>query len=228
MFKTYFDAFTTLEFLNNQNNIKEDSTPFQVRWFREDDELLVSNGFKKKLQQYNLLKFNFQEHVPSNFRKNNAISFMNKINFTDNYNYSNLFSSNGSHTSTLMREKKIMLPPTSHSNSMKNVSSVLKDTYKSHNNIPNYEADPKLRNPPVRNFNSSKTVIMNNNYYSKNINSLENEGPSRKYSNNTIDEKLSPDLIFREKFTCKYEIQIENDSEFQVARKLIGPKVKLK
>jgi len=27
------------------------------------------------------------------------------------------------------------------------------------------------------------------------------------------------------KFTCRYEIQIENDKDFQVARKIIGSKV---
>jgi len=29
------------------------------------------------------------------------------------------------------------------------------------------------------------------------------------------------------KFTCKYEVQIENEKDFQVARKIIGPKVKI-
>lgn len=31
--------------------------------------------------------------------------------------------------------------------------------------------------------------------------------------------------LFKGKYTCKFEIQIENDNEFQIARRLIGSKV---
>ncbi len=38
----------------------------------------------------------------------------------------------------------------------------------------------------------------------------------------------SENSVSNAKYTCRYDIQIENEKEFQVARKLIGAKVKYK
>lgn len=46
------------------------------------------------------------------------------------------------------------------------------------------------------------------------------EEPSKFYSNN-VYEPFSPNV----KYTCRFDIQIPNDKEFQVAKKLIGAKV---
>lgn len=35
----------------------------------------------------------------------------------------------------------------------------------------------------------------------------------------------SSERIFNGKYTCRFEIQIENDKDFQVSRRLIGAKV---
>jgi len=62
------------------------------------------------------------------------------------------------------------------------------------------------------NINDKSRMFSRNNIYNQN-NSI-----NIKNVNNMFDDKISG------KCTCKYEILIENDSEFQVARKLIGSK----
>jgi len=46
----------------------------------------------------------------------------------------------------------------------------------------------------------------------------------RKESDNSLNEEGKNSFFFNGKYTCRFEIQIENDKEFQVARRLIGAK----
>jgi hypothetical protein len=56
--------------------------------------------------------------------------------------------------------------------------------------------------------------------------SLNNQNALYKGYINENTEDSSSDTLQNGKYTCKFEIQIENDNEFQVARRLIGAKVK--
>jgi len=58
---------------------------------------------------------------------------------------------------------------------------------------------------------------------SNNLN-VEKEPAKRKSSTKTNEGKKEKDKSLNEKYTCKFEIQIENDNEFQVCRKIIGSK----
>jgi len=42
---------------------------------------------------------------------------------------------------------------------------------------------------------------------------------------NSQSSEINSENTSKLKYTCRFDIQIENDKEFQVARKLIGPKV---
>lgn len=66
-------------------------------------------------------------------------------------------------------------------------------------------------------FNNSATSSINHSFNSNNKQSMFSKGTS---SDNNEDQ----DTLQNGKYTCKFEIQIENDAEFQVARRLIGAK----
>ena len=64
---------------------------------------------------------------------------------------------------------------------------------------------------------STQSQESNNSSYNK-VNSSSYEEDSKSYSQNDK-------FLMMGKYTCKFEIQIDNDNEFQVARRLIGAKV---
>jgi hypothetical protein len=68
--------------------------------------------------------------------------------------------------------------------------------------------------------------VMTNNFGNNSLNSNKNRNCSYGYP---MEDRKSSDrnekFLMNGKYTCKYVIQIENDSEFQVARRLIGAKV---
>jgi hypothetical protein len=84
----------------------------------------------------------------------------------------------------------------------------------SFNNQYNYYASWSL-NPGARNeFNS----VMNNS----------NNKMPYNYSDYDNDQSMNSEkCLVNGKYTCRFNIQIENDNEFQVARRLIGAKVKI-
>jgi hypothetical protein len=97
------------------------------------------------------------------------------------------------------------------------------------NNFSNYYNNTNNNNMNYKDNNN------NNNNQNRNYNSIyENDNNSqlmlsKNYSNNSNnnEDSTSDNCLHTGKYTCKYEIQIENDNEFQVARRLIGSKVKL-
>ena len=91
-----------------------------------------------------------------------------------------------------------------------------------YNNLSNYNNINIINNMNnISNINNLNININDNyNYRLFNRNNIynQNNNINIKNVNNMFDDKTSG------KFTCKYEILIENDSEFQIARKLIGSK----
>jgi len=81
------------------------------------------------------------------------------------------------------------------------------------------------------NNNNSRNDFMCNNNYNNSNNNFYNQGPpqmynNKYYNNEENNQNFSPEnkYLVNGKYTCKFEIQIENDNEFQVARRLIGSK----
>jgi len=95
------------------------------------------------------------------------------------------------------------------------------------NQVP--EFNPNINDMPQNNFPS-----LNMNGYGQHKNSMssvnsmnltvEKEPAKRKSSAKTNEGKKEKEKSMNEKYTCKFEIQIENDNEFQVCRKIIGSK----
>jgi len=71
-----------------------------------------------------------------------------------------------------------------------------------------------------KNNYSYQNSFNNNN----NINNSFNNDILYDKDNMEFDDKRSQDKYFNGKYTCRFEIQIENDKNFQVARRLIGAK----
>ena len=91
--------------------------------------------------------------------------------------------------------------------------------YNNFNNFNNINVINNMNN--INNINNLN-ININDNYRIFNSNNLykHNHNPNNIHIKNVnmYDDKISG------KFTCKYEILIENDPEFQIARKLIGSK----
>jgi hypothetical protein len=82
-----------------------------------------------------------------------------------------------------------------------------------------------MQNIPMQNnmqINNQSQNMQFNNLSQVNVNNLSNSLQSKTSIND--DEKKS-NTMQNGKYTCRFEIQIENDKEFQVARRLIGSKV---
>ncbi len=117
-------------------------------------------------------------------------------------------------------------------NNQKFVSSSPQFVY--NNNVINSEFNQNINNYPINPINSNHNSSLINNFSGFSLSSpsfipqekipLPNK---KKSSNNHVDKKAS-EKISTEKYTCKYEIQIENNNnDFQVAKKIIGCNVNL-
>ena len=99
-------------------------------------------------------------------------------------------------------------------NNMNNNIGILNSINNISNNISNLNNINNIN--CINNLNNM--IISQNNQRMNNIQFNPNPNNNNINNNNIIEEKNSG------KFTCKYEILIENDSEFQIARRLIGSK----
>lgn len=197
LFTTFFDANTTREFLQNNSNFKEsEKNNFVARWYKLDDENLVSESLRKKITKYtnkfleqHLKKMNIMGNMGKNLNMNgnqmNSYSPMNNMNMQ--YNSGNNFNNNN----TLQ----------------------YKGGLNTNNTINGNESMEGFRNLNKNNqnlYSSPQLNGMNNNFNSQ----LQNK-------------KFEDNSNINGKFTCRFEIQIENDKDFQVARRLIGSKVNI-
>jgi len=81
-------------------------------------------------------------------------------------------------------------------------------------------------------YNNKLTVGNNNqvpnyypsSYYQNNENRKPNENTYHNNSSNQNDYESKDKYLSNGKYTCKFYVQIDNDNEFQVARRLIGAK----
>lgn len=220
LFKTFVDAYTCKEYLQNSSNFKEsEKNNFSVDWYKREDEAFISDIFKEKLKKIPPSKIldTIQEKSASN---NNAnlpyLSCSNNYNYCEgqsnpNFNYilenSNLkalYNNPNSNTSYNLTQLKNEIL----SNSNEQIASSFNAQY---NYFASWCLSPNARNE----FN---TILNNQPIYNINYNKYGydfDEGKNYNHDKN----------LFNGKYTCKFEIQIENDNEFQVARRLIGAKV---
>lgn len=189
VFKTFLDAYSCKEFLQNTSNFKDsEKDNFIIRWFTQEDEPYSSEIMRNKLKKYSPNQIfdyiNSSQNWNSNQTYNNQMNYGNYYNnYNNNPNISNEFF------------------PIS-----------LNSQY-------NYYATMSLS----PNAKTELTSVIN----SSNLQQSNTFNIGNYQAYNEEVKSASDKCLLNGKYTCKFEIQIENDNEFQVARRLIGAKVRI-
>ena len=262
LFTNFFDAYTSLEFLLDNNSFKEiGDVNFILRWYKNEDEINVSRNFKRKIQVFmptskftennnktpiynNSNNNNFVSNQKSTFHKKAVFknsdpvitkhgnSFNNSFNYSPNTKYLNQnnmmenFNNNG--IQFAQNQNGSSLNSSMHS-SYSNGAFISKSpqiVYSNNVNISEFNQSIN-NNYPINPINNSNSSLING-FYGFSLNSQifpapeKPPVPNKKKSGNTPVDKKTGDKVSTEKYTCKYEIQIENNNDFQVAKKLIG------
>ena len=202
LFKLFFAANTCREFLQNEHNFKDNmKKDFMVRWFNlnEDSELIPEEvrGKYEHISQKNSinLKQNISSISLNNMNNNNMIRNGNNM-IQNNINLNNNYNIQNQYV-----QPNIM-------NNM-NINNMNINNMNINNmNMINYNTPMNIQNFYMNNMIPNPQNIMNNSY-NRNINN---------YNHQNNEEKNYG------KYTCKFEILIPNDKEFQIARRLIGGK----
>ena len=232
LYKTFFSAECFREFVQNENNFKENMKKnFLVRWF--DYEKDMSNlpsemeGLFESIHNHNLpnIKDNNKQKVINIINNNKS-----RINNSNNNNNINNFNQNGQNSiningnpsqnsNTMFMTQNRMMQynqmKMNQNSPMNNINNLQQNIHSMPNfgGIQNIFLSPQMNLPLFMNqnlagMNNIMGMQMNNHQYNQN----------QKTFNQNMEEKNYG------KYTCKYEILIPNDKEFQVARRLIGSK----
>jgi len=209
LFKSFIDAYTSKEFLQNSSNFKEaEKDNFVVRWYNQDDEVYLSELMKSKLKRY----------TPSQIVENINTS-MNWNNLNHSKNYSG--GSSGVNGINAMSYNNYYNGLTSGSNSQGTSEYFATNFNSQYNYYASMSLTPKAKEEFNTILNSSTQSQESNNSSNNKVNLSSYEEDSKSYTQNDK-------FLMMGKYTCKFEIQIDNDNEFQVARRLIGAKVRKK
>ena len=101
-------------------------------------------------------------------------------------------------------------------NNINNNIGIMNNNYINNNNFVNFNNNTNTFNN-INNINNLNNINYNHRYFNHNHNNHIGFQPNINIKNVNMFEEKVPG-----KFTCKYEILIENEPEFQVASKLIG------
>ena len=223
LFKSFFSANVCREFLSNENNFKDNmKNNFAVRWFKlENDEYLLSDELKQKYtlisQQYSNSSSNNISHkkltinqtpqqqqmqqmmqnqfIPNMQMNMNVIPNLSKM---SSNNMSMNYYSNPNYMMHMHMQGK-------NTQNGSNPNAMGQNINNYYNGTNNQQGNANMMNQSQNNYNN----VMNNN----------NNNNNNQSNNNIYEEKSTYG-----KFTCKFEILIPNDQEFQVVRRLIGSK----
>lgn len=189
VFKTFLDAYSCKEFLQNTSNFKDsEKDNFIIRWFTQEDEAYSSEIMRNKLKKYSPNQI--FDYINSSHSWNSNQNYNNQMNYGNYYN---------------------------NYNNNPNISNEFFPI--SLNSQYNYYATMSLSPNAKTELNS---VINSSNLQQSNTFKIGNY-----QSYNEEVKSASDKCLLNGKYTCKFEIQIENDNEFQVARRLIGAKVRI-
>jgi hypothetical protein len=230
LFKNFFSAECCREFLLNENNFKENMKDnFLIKWFDYEKDMAylppeMENMFETihnrnlcningKQKVINLINNNNKNRInnPNNNNKNNINNLnQNQINLNGNQNANNIFiPPNMMMQYNQMNQGMPMNNINNLSQNIQNIHSIQNFGGMQNINImiPSQMNMPLFMNQNIGGMNNMVGMQMNNQY-----------NQNQKQFNQNIEEKNYG------KYTCKYEILIPNDKDFQVARRLIGSK----
>ena len=199
LFEKFFSACLAIQFLNSEKNYKENMRGmFNVRWYNKDiDEKLVNDENKAKFNQL------YEKNIKNiNTSENEQVKNQNNVvNSQQNVNMNGL---NG------MSPQIPFNPPFTYAPYMMMPSLI---------NMPNQQVQNIAPGPLTNinmNLNNNMAMQFNQNQ-KKNYHQINNM--HKNYNQNVNQEEIN-----QPKFTCKFEILIQNDKNFAVARRLIGSK----
>ena len=233
LFKTFFGAESCRMFLLNENNFKENMKKnFSVRWFDYEKDMAFlpaemekifetcHNLNSSKLKANNIQKVN--NIMNTNKTRSNNTNNINIINSSNNPNSMNVNGAANQNNNNIFMSPNIMMQynqlQINQGITLNNINNINQNIPNMHS-MPNYNGIqnmmmPSPMNMPLfmnQNIGGMNNIIgmqMNNHQFNQN----------QKQFNPNIEEKNYG------KYTCKYEILIPNDKDFQVARRLIGSK----
>ena len=236
LYKTFFSAECFKEYIKNEKNFKENMKKnFLVRWFdyqKDMCNLPPEMGSKvESIHNRNLvnIKDNNKQKVlnmitTNKNRINNSNNNNNLNNLNPNQNSQNSINMNGNPNpnqnnmfmtqNMMMQYNQMKMNQGIPMNNINNIQPNLKNIHSMANfggiqNIILPQMNlPLFMNQNLGGMNNLMGMQMNNHQF--------NQG--QKQFNQNLEEKNYG------KYTCKYEILIPNDKDFQVARRLIGSK----
>ena len=250
LYKSFIDAESFIRYSTDETNYKEDyKKNFKIRWFDYEKDMkyltpementfekihnenisnimdnknkiitIMANGNKNKvsnginnnnLNNNNVNNNNIINGSLNNLNQNNHLNINGNLNVNQNQpsNNNNIYIS----PNILMQYNQMKLNQGMQGMTLNNMQQKMHP-------MPNYGIQNMMMNPPMNmpmfinqnigGINNIMGMQMNNHQYNSN----------QKQFNQNIEEKNYG------KYTCKYEILIPNDKEFQVARRLIGSK----
>ena len=235
LFKTFFSADACREFLLNENNYKNNmKNNFLIRWFDYDKDKSnlppemenifetihnqnLSNIKDNKQKVINMINTNKNRmnnpnnnnninNIKQNINNHNSLN----LNGNSNQNSNNIFMS----PNMMMQYNQMKMNQGMNMNNMNNLQQNIQNMHSIPNfgNMQNIMMSSPLNMPLFMNQNLGGM----NNLMSMQMNNQFNQNKNQ--FNQNFEEKNYG------KYTCKYEILIPNDKDFQVARRLIGSK----
>lgn len=217
----FYDALVSIEFFKNQSNFKDNISKetFSIDWLDINESIKDDFSVEvhdKVVKIYNNVNIFYQEYFKQlvnmyqNSNMNNLMYNNSSYNLGNQYGGNNYNMNNNNSNQNYNQYQNNM----GNMNNMNNMGNM--------NNM-NMTMNSNMNMGMNNNMNMSSNVNQQsyfNNYNQNTINSNQNQS-SFKNSKNQVDNDFNNNLG---KFTCKYEIMMENDKDFQIARKLIGAK----
>jgi len=195
LFKSFFDANTAREFLQNGSNFKDtEKNNFCARWFKNEDESVISDKMREKMNKFGL-------------NSGMCMNGMNLINFNKPMNMA-YGGYNGYYP-----QNNMWAPMGKQGGYMNNGMNNMMYSGMNCNNMNQASNSPNTYTHQTQRKNS--TTSGNSNIENSNTSNIPYE---ERKGQNSNQGGISG------KYTCRFEIQIENDKDFQVARRLIGAK----
>ena len=231
LYKTFYSADCCREFLVNQNNYKEEGMKknFLVRWFDlEKDRHILSpemDNIFESIHNRNLCNIKENKDKIINMLKNNKNrmnnSTNNNMNQNNNQNQMNINGNSAQNPKNIYMQQNMMMQynqmKMNQGMSLNNINNIPQNIQNMHS-IPNFGGIQNMMMPSPMNMPLFVNQNMGgmNNLMGMQLNNQYNQ--NQKQFNQNMEEKNYG------KYTCKYEILIPNDRDFQVARRLIGSK----
>ena len=246
LFKTFFIANICKEFLQSENNFKENmKNKFKVEIHNKNVINLkpISNDNKSTNNQDTTnnnigIKMNMNMNI-NNFNINTTMNpmaqnqsmaqaqlqylqflKMAQINQVNQMRMKNMPTNNANFPQGVMPNYNFPMNPMQMQQPQKLMNPINLNMLMNQQNLNNIKSQPNINN---MNYMNNNINLMNNNISNPQFNQNMNQKNLAQNQNNNNNNNSNDEKNFS-KYTCKYEILIANDKEFQIARRLIGSK----